>query len=487
MRILLVKPDISDFSVGFATLARVAPYELLTVAASVPEHECRILDMRLEDDSAFERQLLQDFKPDLIGLTAYTAESEAAKALARRAKAVLPDVPIVWGGYHGTMALDDVLDEPCVDFVVRGEGEATFPELVEAIARGGPFEHIPGVAFRRGEQRILTPARPQIRDLDALPFPDWSLVARYQSEYYLGIMGTAAGIESTRGCPFDCNFCSVWVFNQRQYRKKSPARVIAEMERLPEGIQVAAFVDDEFWADKRRSLELASLIAERDRAGWRGRGWKYWAQVRTSDIARCPELVERWAEVGLKVLLVGIESHKEQELEALHHKRNTASNSIRALEIMRQHRVEAWGCFIINPEWEEQDFQDLGEFVNRCEIAFPQFTVLTPLPGTPLTNRLVDAEGIKLTDIPQSLLDFLHVTYPKARLPLRRFYELMAELYGKTSLAANLHTYRRAVRNGVIPRDWLRSEMGQRVSSLFQQLTNAESYLKAHRLLGEKV
>jgi radical SAM superfamily enzyme YgiQ (UPF0313 family) len=259
------------------------------------------------------------------------------------------------------------------------------------------------------------------------------------------------------------------------------------MERLPEGVQVAAFVDDEFWADKRRSLELASLIAERNRAGWKGRGWKYWAQVRTSDVARGPELVEQWAEVGLKVLLVGIESHKEQELEALHHKRNTASNSIRALEIMRQHGVEAWGCFIINPEWEEKDFYDLGEFVNRCQIAFPQFTVLTPLPGTPLTNRLVDAEGIKLADIPQSLLDFLHVTYPKARLPLRRFYELMAELYGKTSLAANLHTYRRAVRNGVIPRDWLRSEMGQKVSSLFQQLMDAESYLKAHRLLGENV
>jgi len=452
----------------------------------VPDHECRVIDMRLEEDAAFENTLL-DFRPDVIGLTAYTAEEEATKALAQRAKRVLPDAPVVWGGYHATMALDDALDEPSVDFVVRGEGEATFPELVQAIARGGPFDGVAGIAFRTGEQQVLTPLRPQIPNLDDLPFPDWGLVGRYQADYYLGVLGVAGGVETTRGCPFDCNFCSVWVFNHRRYRKKSPARVVAELERLPEGIQVVAFVDDEFWVDDRRSLELAALIDKRNRAGWRGKGWKYWAQVRTDDMVRHPELVEQWSKVGLKVLLVGVETCKEEELHDLHHKRNTVSQAVQALETMRQHKVEAWGCFIINPDWEERDFYDLMEFVKQNEIAFPQYTVLTPLPGTVLSDRLEQSEGIKETDIPHSLLDFLHVTYPKARLPLRRFYELMAELYHKTSIAGNMRSYRRLVRNGVVSRDWLRSEMGQRVTRLFTQLTNVESYLKAHRLLGEQV
>jgi hypothetical protein len=113
--------------------------------------------------------------------------------------------------------------------------------------------------------------------------------------------------------------------------------------------------------------------------------------------------------------------------------------------------------------------------------------VLTPLPGTVLSNRLAREEGVTKADIPHSLLDFLHVTYPKAKLPLRRFYELMAELYHKTSISANMRLYRRVVRNGVISRDWLRSEMGQRVMHLFGQLSNVEAYLKAHRLLGEQV
>ena len=486
MRILLVKPDISEFSVGFASIARTAPLELMMVAASAADYECRIVDMRLEKGEAFE-DALRDFRPDVIGLTAYSAEAEATKALAQRAKRVLPNVPIVWGGHHATMALDDVLDEPAVDFAVRGEGEATFPELVQAIARGGPCDGVAGIAFRRGEEVVLTPPRPQITDLDNLPFPHWDLVARYQADYYLGVLGIAGGVETTRGCPFDCNFCSVWVFNHRRYRKKSPARVMAELERLPEGIQVVAFVDDEFWVDDRRSLELAGIIQERDQTDWRGKGWRYWAQVRTDDIVRRPELVEQWSKVGLKVLLVGIETCKEEELQTLHHKRNTVSQSVQALATMRQHGVEAWGCFIVNPEWEERDFYDLMEFVNKQEIAFAQFTVLTPLPGTVLSERLQQCDGVKRTDIPHSLLDFFHVTYPKARLPLRRFYELMAELYHGTSISANMRLYRRVVRNGVISRDWLRSEMGQRVTRLFGQLSNVEAYLKAHRLLGENV
>jgi len=486
VKILFVKPDISDFSVGFTSLARTPPLELLTVAACVADHECRILDMRLEKDSAFEEEVL-NFNPGLIGLTAYTAEAEAAKTLARRAKKVLPDVPIVWGGYHVTMALDDVLDEAAVDFAVLGEGEITFPELVTAIARGGPFDAIPGIAFRKGEQRVITVDRAQVDDLDTLPFLDWSLLARYQADYYLYVLGAVAGVETTRGCPYDCSFCSVWIFNRRRYRKKSPGRVMADLERIPDGIQVVAFVDDEFWADAHRSLELAAQIGERNQAGWKGSDWKYWAQVRTSDAARRPELVEQWAKAGLKVLLLGIESHKDEEVRELHHKQTTVSHAVQALQTMRQHGVEAWGCFVVNPEWEEGDFYDLMEFVNKCEIAFPQFTVLTPLPGTVLTNKLIETGQVRASDIPQSLLDFLHVTYPKPRLPLRRFYELLADLYRTTSMGVNLHTYRRVVRNGVIPRGWLHSEMGRKATSLLGQLTNVESYLKAHRLLGEKV
>ncbi len=481
LRILLVKPDISAGSIGFTSLARVPPLELLMVAASVPGHECRVLDLRLEPDAAFERALA-DFAPDVVGVTAYSAEAEAAKALCRRARAARPGTTVVVGGHHATMAPEDLLAEAAVDVLVLGEGEATFPELVSALAAGGDLGRVAGLAFRRDGEAVFTGPRPLIADLDRLPMPDWSLVARYQPHYFLSVMGAVGTVETSRGCPYDCSFCSVWVFYNRRYRKKSPSRVMAELDRLPDGIDVVGFVDDEFWVDADRALELAGLIAARP-AGWRGRRWKFWAQVRADDIVRRPELVSRWAAAGLKVLLLGIESCKESELRDLYHKRSSLAAAVEALGIMERSGVEAWGCFIVNPEWEEPDFAELSSFVRRHNIAFPQFTVLTPLPGTRLIKNLVSSGRLDLSRYQYQLLDFLHAV-TETRLPLRRFYELLAELYEKTSMAANLNVYRRAVRNGVISRDWLRSEMGRRVTGLLNQLKDAEAYLKLHRLAG---
>ncbi len=486
LRILLIKPDISNVSIGFTSLARVAPLDLLMVAAAVPQHECRILDMRLEEDGALETTL-REFRPAVVGLTAYTAEAWSAKALARRVRSTLPDALIVWGGYHATMDPADALSEPAVDLLVVGEGEQTFAELVRAVARGRDWHAIPGLAFRGESGVVFTARRPPIADLDSLPLPDWSLVERYHDRYYLNVMGVVGSVETSRGCPYDCSFCSVWVFNARRYRTKSPERVLLELERLPETVQVVAFVDDEFWVDSARALEIAARIQARASSDptWKGRRWKYWAQVRTDDIARRPELVEQWARAGMKVLLLGIESHKESELQELHHKRNRLEHALCALDVMRRYGVEAWGCFIVNPDWTEQDFFELAEFVRKLEIAFPQYTVLTPLPGTVLTEQWVRQGVLKLAEWRHELLDFLHTTV-RPRLPLRRFYELMAMLYSTTSMGSNLRVYRRALRNGVISREWLQSELGRRVRALLEPLSDPDSYLKAHRALGEK-
>ncbi|MEW6047342.1 MAG: radical SAM protein [Bacillota bacterium] len=485
LRILLVKPDISSVSVGFTSLARVAPLDLLMVAASAPRDDCRILDLRLEEDAVLERTLAA-FRPDVVGLTAYTAEAWAAKGLARRIRASCPEALIVWGGYHATMAPEDALSEPAVDVLVLGEGEKTFPELMDAFARGDSWQSIPGLAFRRDGRVVRTAPRPPIEDLDTLPMPDWSLVERHQDRYYLNVMGVAGSVETSRGCPYDCSFCSVWVFNSRRYRTKSPDRVMAELERLPEAVQVVAFVDDEFWVDGRRAQEIAARIRERIASdpSWKGRKWKYWAQVRTDDVARRPALVEHWSKAGLKVLLLGIESHKESEIRELHHKRNRLEHALCALDEMRRCGVEAWGCFIVNPDWEESDFFELAAFVRRLGIAFPQYTVLTPLPGTVLARQWLRQGLLKVEEWHDELLDFLHTTV-RPRLPLRRFYELMAMLYSTTSMGSNLQLYKRAIRNGVISREWLHSETGRRVKAFLAQLTDVEAYLKVHRALGQ--
>ncbi len=481
LRILLVKPDITSVSLGFATLARVPPLDLLMVAASAQGHECRIIDMRLEPEDQLEAEL-RSWKPDLVGVTAYSAEAEEAKKHCRQAKAVFPEVPVVWGGYHATMATDDVMAEPSVDFVVFGEGERTFPELLEALTGGTTCRDVLGLVWRDGDEVVYNPPRPQISDLDTLPYVDWGLVERYQDRYFLNVMGQVGTVETTRGCPYACSFCSVWVFNSGRYRKKSLSRVMSEMDRLPESLDVVAFIDDEFWMDHRRALALADAIIERPDT-WKGKRWHYWAQVRTDDVRRCPELTRRWSKAGMRVLALGIESHKEEELGHLYEKGNTVSNAEFAISQVHEAGIETWGCFIVNPDWEERDFAGLIEFVLRCEIAFPQFTILTPLPGTKLTERMKEAGQIDPQFYDFRLLDFFHLA-TRPRLSLRGFYEQLAELYARTSMGANPKVYRRAVKNGVISREWLRSPMCRQLTGFLKRLTDPEAYLQVHRMLG---
>ena len=483
LRVLLTKPDISDTSLGFTSMARVPPLELLTVAGTIPGHHVRIFDARLEPEGAFVSEL-REFEPDLVGLTSYTAESPRAKELSCLAKTVLPGVTVIQGGYHASMSPQDTLTDSGLDFIVRFEAENTLPELIEALQAGHGFNQVRGIGYAVDGSVHLTPRRPQLANLDATPLPRWELVERYQGHYYLSVLGTVGNIETTRGCPYDCSFCSVWQFHQRTYRKKSVDRVLEEMEQLPE-CQVVGFVDDEFWVDKSRSLALAERINAKPE-GWRGKAWKYFAQVRISDITRAPELVGSWASAGMKVLLLGIESHKQQEMEAIHHKHLTLGTIQHALQTMYAHGVEAWGCFIINPEWGKQDFDDLGDFVIRSKIAFPQFTVLTPLPGTVLSNQLIAKGLLDFRKIHLPLLDFLHASTP-TKLPLRSFYENLARLYQRTSIENNVEVYKRALRNGVLTSEWLRSDMGARVREFFIQLTNPETYLRAHRLLGQEI
>ena len=182
----------------------------------------------------------------------------------------------------------------------------------------------------------------------------------------------------------------------------------------------------------------------------------------------------------MKVLLLGIESHKQDEVRSLHNKRATLKHAAVALATMRNHGIEAWGCFIINPDWVEQDFDDLATYVNDQKIAFPQFTVLTPLPGTVLTERLVKKGLLHWPDVALPLLDFLHAAIP-TRLPLSRFYEKLAELYAQTSMERNSQMVKRAMRNNVINREWLKSTTGREARAGFAKLQQASEYLRAHR------
>ena len=455
MRILLVQPQWSLTLVGFKKLARPEPLALEVLAAALPHHDVQILDLRVDESPGALATALASFRPHIVGVTGYTTDVPQAQAVLAEAKAADESIYTVVGGHHASLCPQD-FDLPSVDFVVVGEGEVTFPELVDALEAGRDYRGILGLIYRENGKQVFTGPRPPLRNLDDSPMPDRAKTAAYRDRYFFRFWQGAYTMESARGCPFRCNFCSVWKFYQGKCRLRSPEKVVEQIANIPGNF--VAFVDDNFL----QSLPRAQAIYERIKE--LGIKKRYWIQARSDSIVRRPDLIEKWASIGLSTVLVGLEGFREDQLAKVN-KSNSVKANEKAVEIMHQHNVDIWGAFIVDPEWVRSDFDTLIQYVRSLKITFPQFTVLTPLPGTDLfrekVNELITSNFAKF--------DFLHTVLP-TRLPLEEFYENMARLYASTTLS--LAELREKIRSGNIPSDQLRSIRG-----LMQELTNPKAYL----------
>ncbi len=455
MRILLVQPDSNKTCIGFKRLARPEPLALETIAGTVPDHDVRIFDMRVDPD--LER-VLHEFQPDMVGTTGFTAEVPHAQEICATVRSTMPDAKVVVGGHHVTMSPTE-FDRSDVDVIVAGEGERTFPQLVEAMESGGDLSQIPGIGYRRAGGLHFNPARIPLHDLDQVPWPRRDLVSQYRGDYFFRFWDDVYSIETTRGCPYRCNFCSVWAFFGGKVRFKSPERVVSEIEALPSSCEYFCIVDDNFLASMPRTRRIVQMMRERDIKK------RFWIQGRADAMVNDPEGVAMAAKAGLSTVLMGLEAYREDELGRFN-KGKDASIAVndRAIEIMHDNGVDIWGCFLVHPDWEERDFEGLIEYVKRKKIEFLQFTILTPLPGTKFYEETKDRIRAGWEKF-----DFFHSVIP-TKLPPERFYEQMANLYRETVMSFS--TMREMIRQGRIPRQGL-----QRARDMLAQVTDPASYL----------
>jgi radical SAM superfamily enzyme YgiQ (UPF0313 family) len=418
MKILLAQP--SPFEPGRLGLENIIwlsePVALTSLAAMLPEHEVRILDMRLEVDLAFN-DTLREFRPDLVGVTSMTTDCYQAKALLEIAKGTLgPGCVTIVGGHHPTLAPES-FEDPCVDVMCIGEGEDTFRELVDHLDGGGrpdDLAKIPGLRYRDGAGRwTSTSKRAQIRDLDSLPPPARHLIRKYASEYFFTASGAMASIATSRGCSFDCNFCAIWEFYDRKTRFLSARAICDQLEQIEESF--VFFLDDNFLTNRRRLEELCDEIARRKIA-------KYWGtQGRTDFISEHPDLMRRLRDAGLMMVLSGYESNHDDALTALL-KRSTVEKNQRAAQILRDLGILSTGIFMVRPDFSEDDFDRLYAHINELGVAIPLVTILTPLPGTALHR----ARRAELLTEDARLFDLLHAVLP-TKLPRTLFYKKLAE------------------------------------------------------------
>jgi len=459
LRILLVQPEWRSEVVGFRLAAMPEPLGLEMLAAAVPGHDCRILDMRIEEDLG---AVLNEFQPDMVAATALTPEVYAAHDVLRQAKQFDSGVFTVIGGHHASLLPQD-FELPFVDAICVGEGELSFPALVAEIADGRrDLARVPNILWRNGEEFVRNAPGPLDLNMDTLALPRWDLTERYRQEYFFLFDKPDTSVATGRGCPYRCNFCSVWKFYDGRTRQMTAERVVDEVAAV--ATDHITFVDDNFLMNYRREDSIA------DRIKSEGIRKRFSMECRTDSIVRHPELLAKWVDIGLYAVLLGLEG-SDETLKSVN-KKNSAKINDEAIRILHDNGVIIWGAFIADPNWTGDDFKRLRDYVSAREITHTQFTILTPLPGSELWRQRYD----ELLTHDYSCYDCLHAVLP-TRLPREEFYQQFAGLYRQTDLGP----YYDLVREGKLTIDDCK-----RGKQMLEAMTRWECYLPDDPVLGKR-
>jgi len=406
MRITLVEPRAPGLHIWTRfRLPRLGPLTLGTILARAG-HDVRVL---FEEAHGLDWKRLNS--SELVGISTVTSTAPRAYAIAYRLRAA--GVPVVLGGVHPTMLPDEALDR--AEWVLRGEAEETILPFVRAVERATGFDEVPGLSWWRGGERVHNPAPPPLVDLDRLPFPDLSLLAR-PLHPPLG-QHAIVPILTSRGCPHDCSFCCVTAMFGRRYRYRSAASVLAELRSHDLSGKRVFFYDDNFTASHRRTAELlGAMIAAGVTPPWS-------AQV-AIDCAFDPELLNLMRRAGGDTLFIGLESTNPATLRAFH-KPQTVGGMERGIEALNRHGFHVHGMFVFGSDEDTPEtIRATARWARAQGLYSVQFLILTPLPGTRVFREL-DGQG-RLLARDWSLYDSHHVLYRPARM---RADELLAATF----------------------------------------------------------
>ncbi|MBP7866821.1 MAG: B12-binding domain-containing radical SAM protein [Acidobacteria bacterium] len=355
------------------------PLSLMVLAGLTPPG----WDIAILDENVSQPDYASLPRPDLVGITAFTSQANRAYEIADFYRNL--GVPVVMGGIHATMCLDEALDH--VDAVVTREADVIWPQVLEDLKRGD---------LKRRYDGGLAP-------VDRIPPARHDLLT---GEYAFG------AIQTTRGCPLNCNFCSVTAFNGAHYRQRPVADVVEEFLTVPE--KLVLVVDDNLIGTKPEHIERAkelfrALIAARLR--------KEWVAQATINFADDEELLTLAKKAGCRGVFIGFESPTPEGLKELGKKFNLLKgrdirDSVRRIQ---RHKLLVVGSFIIGLDVDEAGIgRRIAQTARRYGVDNLNTLFLTPLPGTRLWDQLNERGRIALDD-PSTEWKYYTLTFPVAR------------------------------------------------------------------------
>jgi magnesium-protoporphyrin IX monomethyl ester (oxidative) cyclase len=401
MRLMLVHPSALMYSEIFLRLEPLG-LERVAGAALATGHDVRALDLQVSDRRILDRELAE-FRPDAVGISLnYLANIPEAIDISHDIKAVLPDCFVFVGGHSVSFIAGHVLEQShgAIDAVLRGEGETAIGPLLAAIQDGG-LDSVPGIVTADG----LGPGPRLLESIDE-PRPARHLM-RHRRRYFIGELDPCASIEFTRGCPWDCSFCSAWTFYGRSYRKASPEAAAEELASIAE--PNVFIVDDVAFIRAEHGDAIAAEV-ERRRIHK-----QYYLETRSDVLLRNTEVFKRWERLGLRYMFLGMEALDAEGLD-MYRKRVSQDENIQALQVARKLGIMVAINLIVDPGWDTDQFRVVRDFA----LSVPEIvhlTVLTPYPGTEIWHT----ESRRLTTRDYRLFDIQHAVVP-TKLPLDEFY-----------------------------------------------------------------
>ena len=420
MNILLLRPVPSNERFGLGPFFRIEPLGMEYIAAALEAdgHRVTIADLRF---SRPVEHYLRTERPGLVGIAGMHAlETDNVLALAAVVRRASP-VPIIIGG-HTAAAFPDPFLTAEITAVVIDDGEITVPRLVRALEQRAALTTVPGLVIKdKDGQPLRTAGELGTLVLDQVPQPSRRHVDSWRRQYACLAHRPVWLIETARGCPFRCSFCSIWQLHSRSVRERSVASVADDFANVGDEIFVA---DDLFWYHPARSLELAEELKRRKiRKQW------ILVQSRVDLVARHPSLLEAWRPIAKHFdIFFGLEAATDDGLRGLT-KDATVNQSEAGIGVARGLGYGVTGNFVIDPAWTEGDFERLWAFVDRHRLFQAGFTILTPLPGTAYFDEMRARIGARQW----SHFDMHHLLWEPALGP-ERFFDLDCETWRRSVL-----------------------------------------------------
>jgi anaerobic magnesium-protoporphyrin IX monomethyl ester cyclase len=446
MRVMLVEPpkipwemmgDVAALPLGLAQLA--ACLEQAGVAVEILDANALGIGWKGMEAA------IAGAEPDLIGMTVYTPQVPEVSRAAGVARQAAPRAVLALGGPHVTYTVEETLATmPQVDVVARGEGDQIIVDLARALDAGHGLETVPGISYRRDGTIVENPAPPPV-DVTTLPMPAFHLLPmdRYRWRELGGTFGT---LLASRGCPFQCTFCSEWRFWHGRWRPYDPEQVVEQLDVLVNryGRRNVWFGDDCFNANRDHVAAICEGILRR------GIDLNWYYQGRADLLVKYKELLPLARRAGNRMVQIGIEASNDEQRDALN--KDLGTDMVReAVRLLRQHDIVCQGMMIVGlPGDSPRTFGQKVRLMNQLDVDFPVFVFYTLFPGTPIYDQAVSQGKIELP-ANYARHDMAHVLVPTRHMTPQQVYSYTGWAFSRLYLNPA-----RLARNLFSANDWRR-------------------------------